>query len=207
MNLERALRLPVLENNLIKVVIGGLLSLIPIVNLFTFGYFYRLMQNILAGDYRLPEWDDWGEKFVTGLQVFLIGLLYFLIPLLIMAVSGGAGVMMHRPGGSAGGMLLSMLVLLLELVILPMALSHFVASGRWGAAFELGVIFNRIAATGSVYWVAILVTLALTLVLGLLMTIPILGWIVGVFGGFYVGCVCWILFAEAYLAGVGEKQT
>ena len=65
-----------------KILIGGLLSFIPIVNLFVFGYITRYAHSVGAThSYKLPEWDDWGTLLKEGLHFFIVSLLYFLMPL------------------------------------------------------------------------------------------------------------------------------
>lgn len=139
--------------------------IIPIVpTLFVGGYILRVMRQTLAGQApTLPKWDDWGEMFRDGLSVFVIGLVYFLPALIVWLVGIGLyfatsfylpfaaatgadeveimAQFMLLTFGSMGVMFLSMalatLFSILGGIALPIAIAHFLAEGRLGAAFRL----------------------------------------------------------------------
>ena len=53
-----------------KVLIGGLISLVPIANVATIGYALRTMKHVAAGAPRpLPAWENLGDDVVKGLLV------------------------------------------------------------------------------------------------------------------------------------------
>ncbi|MGE5544986.1 MAG: DUF4013 domain-containing protein, partial [Bacillota bacterium] len=53
-----------------KILIGGALNVIPVINLFSTGYTLESMRAGIRGEMTLPDWGDWGSKFVAGLLVF-----------------------------------------------------------------------------------------------------------------------------------------
>lgn len=60
-----------------KVLIGGLMFLIPFVGwFFIAGYGVRTLAMLCQGEERLPEWNDWGDLLVKGLVITLAGILY-----------------------------------------------------------------------------------------------------------------------------------
>ncbi len=63
-----------------KVLIGGLLTLIPVVGFFfPLGYFLKHYRNMRDGnDVPLPEWNDFGDIFMVGLKQFVVNLIYSL---------------------------------------------------------------------------------------------------------------------------------
>lgn len=68
----------------LKVLVGGLLSFIPIVNFFAFGYLLRLAKETRrSGRILLPDWDDWAGLFMDGLKFAVVWLVYWLLPLLL----------------------------------------------------------------------------------------------------------------------------
>jgi hypothetical protein len=80
----------------LKVLIGGLLSFVPIVNFFAFGYLYRFsLQARRTGQLNLPEWNDWAGLFADGLKFAVVWLAYWLLPLLlallVSSIFGGLG--------------------------------------------------------------------------------------------------------------------
>ncbi|MBC8189499.1 MAG: DUF4013 domain-containing protein, partial [Puniceicoccaceae bacterium] len=66
--------------------IGGLLSFVPIVNVFAFGYLYRMSRAVrTSGHPVLPPWVDWSGLFMDGLRFGVVWLLYWLLPLMLAA--------------------------------------------------------------------------------------------------------------------------
>lgn len=68
----------------LKVLVGGLLSFVPVVNFFAFGYLLRLSQNVRrSGRLALPEWDNWSGLFIDGLKFTVVWVAYWLLPILL----------------------------------------------------------------------------------------------------------------------------
>jgi hypothetical protein len=71
----------------VKFLIGGLLSFVPIVNIFAFGYLYRLSLRVRkSGQLVLPTWSDWLGLFHDGLRFALVWLVYWLLPILLASL-------------------------------------------------------------------------------------------------------------------------
>ncbi|ADE54146.1 DUF4013 domain-containing protein [Coraliomargarita akajimensis] len=65
------------------ILIGGLLSFIPILNFFAFGYLYRWSNQIRRqGRLELLDWNDFGGYFVDGIRFAIVWILYWLIPVI-----------------------------------------------------------------------------------------------------------------------------
>ncbi len=74
----------------LKLLIGSVLSFVPVVNLFVFGYLYRFAAQVRrTGQLRLPEWDDWAGLFSDGLKFAVVWLSYWLLPLLVAGLFAG----------------------------------------------------------------------------------------------------------------------
>ncbi len=99
------------QNWIMKVLIGGVVSLIPIVNFAAYGYMLTAMKNIADGQPNpLPEWGEFGAHFMKGLYAF-VGILIYFLPMIVLfccffvlsfvgtAGAGAAG----RNGGDAIG--------------------------------------------------------------------------------------------------------
>ncbi|TVR46972.1 MAG: DUF4013 domain-containing protein [Puniceicoccaceae bacterium] len=68
----------------VKTLIGGLLLLIPVVQLFALGYIYRQTDRVRKGEsVELADWEDPGGLFVDGARFLLILALFFLLPLFL----------------------------------------------------------------------------------------------------------------------------
>ena len=73
------------EGWFLKLIIGGILFCIPIVNFIVFGYFVKYLKNVVDGKDSLPEFSDIGKLFVTGLKFIIGGILLF-IPLILLVL-------------------------------------------------------------------------------------------------------------------------
>ncbi len=68
----------------LKMLVGGLLSFVPGVNIFAFGFLFRLSRSLQKrGSGALPEWRDWRGLFSDGLKFAVVWLAYWLLPLLV----------------------------------------------------------------------------------------------------------------------------
>lgn len=200
MNIEKAIKLPFSEDGLVKVIIGAILNLIPIVNFLSFGYLIELMANVIQGREDMPVWDDWGNKFIKGLMVAVISFIYFIIPMLVMMLGGGLAILT----GSSGSFLFSIIGFLLILVvwfILPMALANYAATDNFGSAFAFGEIFALISGSMGQYLTVFGLSIAAAIVMSIIGMIPLLGWIVILLGGFYIGIVVFFLIGQIYRSG------
>jgi len=83
MDLKFALQRPFTDIK--KLLIGILLSVIPLVNLFSFGYQIECARLTLKKKKNLPEWKNWKELFINGLLYFIIVLIYF-IPVIFVSI-------------------------------------------------------------------------------------------------------------------------
>ena len=58
-----------------KLLIGWLVSLVPILNFAFTGYSTETIKNVEnKREFPLPEWDDFGKKFVLGFYMWIAGL-------------------------------------------------------------------------------------------------------------------------------------
>jgi hypothetical protein len=86
-----------------KILIGGIVSLVPIVNFAALGYVVEVIRNVRDGrPTPLPEWDDFGQYFMNGLWLAIIGLVYsipfLLLGCIMFATTGGFAAMAGNGG-------------------------------------------------------------------------------------------------------------
>ncbi len=206
--LVQTLQLPFNRGGIFKLFFGVLLSVIPVANFLTDGYRYRLFQGGAQGNMEMPEWKGWQDLFVRGLLFFLVQLVYFLPALLILLFS--LLVAGRQPAGSGDGVMtagltLGLLLLLLAALLLPMGWAHFAATGRFGSAFEFGIIVSLIKTVTSRYAALLLLLAVMWLVLGVIALVPVLGIIVAIMGAFYIKVVFALLLGELYRSSLSLK--
>ena len=196
------------ENWIVKVLVGGVLSLIPFVGqILLYGYGLEVMHNAMRGQSTpLPEWDDWGGKLVKGIMYFVIGFVYAL-PIIILAAC--FGVLMWALGateaeraidtiGSLGGLCFGGFAFLYGILItlaLPPALGRYLETGDLAAAFRFGEVFalmrDNIGA-----WIIALVVAWLA---GLVASLGIILCVVGIlFTAFWANLVMMYLWGDVY---------
>lgn len=211
--------------------LGMFVPLLP--GLVVYGYAVRIMQQAIhAPGPDLPEWKDWGRLLWDGLRSWVIGLVY-LAPGLLIGLCGmlayfgiwfGTLINTGR-GGRAdidevflpwlllamvilfGSIFLSWFLSLLGAVPLPLALAHFAAEDRLGAAFNLRGIGRRMGADPWGYFLGWVITFGLGAVLYLafvlIYTTLILcffaPWVIAPFG-FYLMVVGAGVFGRHYRA-------
>lgn len=198
------------------VIIGGILIfigflLVPLV--LVYGYVIRVIRRTLDGVDSPPEFDDFGELFVDGLKAWAIGIVYMLIPAVVTGVTvGSAAVSLALDGNlgaTMGGLILGLtLSAILSLVfgyVGTAALVNFAREDSMAAAFDFGVIrrvvVHRDYATA---WLVALVALFLASLVG---SIPVIGWILAPFTGFYALTVAGNLWSDGFSAALDGTDT
>jgi len=155
------------ESWIMKIVIGGILLVIPIVNFMALGYMLEALKRSADGmDIPLPEWDDFGGKFMKGLMVFVIGLVYtipiWLVACVIWALMFVAGAADSDTLMSLVGLLstcatcLYLIWMIVVWLIMPAAWIRYAVTEEFMSAFQFGELFSFISANVANYIVAII---------------------------------------------------
>ncbi len=208
MNFIKAVQRPFLDVK--KLIIGILLSIVPIVDFFALGYILDATKGAVGKKpkYDLPEWTRFGDLFVKGL-LSMVAIFVYSIPLWILMLLMGATVM-GSPfkqgmgmgvtslfGASVFMLAIACVVGLLGLLlayIMPAAIVNFAVKGKFGAAFELSLILKK-ALTGKYLVAWVCAVLYAMLVSFLLSWMP---WVGGAAASFIIGITSLTLVAEAY---------
>ena len=210
-----------------KVVVGAVINMIPILNFTSTGYMLATIRNV-ANDVTppLPTWDDFGDYFVKGLVLAIIGLIYSL-PLLILSCCPMIFIILpafsetEEMAAAAGAIGISMLCLFGLLVLLyalaysfamPAILLHYASTGDFSAAFQFGRIVDFIKENLNSYLKAWLYVLVLGVVIGIgelivglvLNMIPVCGWVISWVIG--LGIAFWIYLVMAYIYGQFARE-
>ena len=160
---------------IVQMLIGGVLLtffflLIPL--LAFNGYLLRVIGTTVRGESQPPAWDDWGELIVDGIKFTIVGLVYSIVPMVVIFGVGGALIGLGgAAGNSSGGLiagfglmafLLLIPVLFLVYYIVPAALANMAVEGSLGAAFDFSLLKNVVLTTD--YFIAVLMPIVVGII-------------------------------------------
>ncbi len=186
-------------------------SLIPLLS----GYSVR----VLSGKTPAPEVDDWARLFVDGWKLNIITLIYMIPAILVFLLLGGIGAIglmaSEAAGGDPtaagaaalsllGGALLAGLIAIVLSFIALFAVMRFAHTDSLGEAFNFSAILAHIGKLGWGTWIIAVIVLLIVafvygFVVGIIASIPLLGWIIAAFLN-----VAFVIFYARYLALVYE---
>lgn len=204
-----------MENDdwLVTTIIGGVLMLLSvfIVPLFlVYGYLVGVIRGSLGGASEPSSFGDWGTLLVEGVQAWLIGVIYMLIPLIVGSLTVGGSVLAIATGTNAGaaigsgsmfvGFLVTVILALVFGYIAVAAIVNFAREERFGAAFDFDVLKGIVMHRD--YAIAWLVSIGIFFVASLVNAVPLLGWILGPFVGFYAAVVAADLWADGFASAL-----
>lgn len=162
---------------------------------FLIGYSVAITRNVKAGvEKPLPEWDDWGKLFMDGLYVFLAQLVYTLpfwllmcVATIVTVVAGNAPTNAQDLAAAAMGttiLIISCLGFLFAIALFfisPAIIVQYVLTDEFGACFRfgdvLGIARQSIGDILMVFLATFGAGLAVSVVTGVLVIIPCVGWI------------------------------
>ena len=199
------------EDWLKKILLGGLISLIPIIGQFyLMGYVLETLRNVLQGrEIPLPDvTEDFGDKLLKGLLLSVITFIYFLPITLVSSCSGiassvfadaleeseAAGTIIAAWSGCFG--CLSLVYGILVGLLLPYIWSKYAETGQFGDAFKLSEFFALLRNNLGPTIVVMLVSWLASAVAGIAGTIAC---VIGlIFTMFYAQLVTAFLFGSLY---------
>jgi hypothetical protein len=156
-----------------------------------------------------PEPTDWVKLLIDGIKLIIVTLIYLIPFFVVFFVTVGSAIFVAMTQGPqyvagmlgrvAGGMAISVIVLIITLLILIIAEVRFARTGRFGEAFNFGAILGHIGKIGwGGYLLALIVFVIAIIVLGgilvLFSMIPLIGWLIQLFLGVPVA-----LFGARYI--------
>jgi hypothetical protein len=218
MDIVEEIKNPATDDNwALKILIGGILGLIPIVNFLVFCYLLKSARNAMENIDGMPEWDDLGNMFIQGLAGVIITLIYMIIPIIILfmsvggvilsTLSGDVATIIAGVGAALGALLLALLLILVIGFVLPMALVMYVKEGSLGAAFRFKEVLSRIRSVFGDYLVVYLVLIILHFLLGFVASVPFAGWILYIFANFYIMVVIFRMYGKVYVKSSNDPFT
>ena len=199
-----ALRYP--TSDWMKVIGLGILFLLGflIVPLFlALGYSFRALKATIAGFDELPDFDEWGDMFIDGLKVFVVTIIYMIIPIIIIfagILTGLSSVnvttlpigytsmtnlaIMQSMGISIG---IALIFAIIFGLLWAIAIAHMAFNNSLRAAFRINEILNVISEIGWVdyiiWYIAVIIIGGIigfiaSFIIGLIGIIPVIGSII-----------------------------
>ncbi len=159
-----------------NVIILGIISILSFLIIPAFivgGYFFRIIKATIAGSDELPEFDDWGEMFIDGLKLIIVGIIYAIPIFIISAILGlGQSAVMNMTTfssvaifGIIAGSMVQLIVGIIIGLVAYIAVAHMAYyDGDLGAAFrfsEILDVMSRIGWADYIIWYIVMVILGL----------------------------------------------
>jgi hypothetical protein len=167
-----------------KVLIGGLINIVPIVNFASTGYGLVQTKKVFDGnDLPLPEWDNFGAYFMKGLMAF-VGQIVYGVPVIVLyccafilptvVLTAGANGRSGEPGPLAAlsgplffcGICLIVLYVLALLVFIPALFIRYALTDQFGVFFQIGPAWKLINSNLGSYFTAVLLFVVAFMVAG-----------------------------------------
>lgn len=184
-----------------KLFLGAIVSAVPILNFAWTGYTVDIVRNVSDGvSLPLPDWSEFGDKFVKGFLIWAAGFIYSLPALIIACLPLGfltISVLAEDSNLSdtffsvftGVGIFLICLIVLYLLVFsfyFPAVYINFARKGTFGSCFEIGKIIKIVSENTSEYLTAWLISIVGAILVGIIIAVAIglLGWIL---------CIGWII--------------
>jgi hypothetical protein len=164
-----------------KVIIGGVLGITGILYPSLVGYLVDTARNVRDGvPQPMPQWgEDFGGRWVRGLSLSVLGLVYFIIvalPFICLGAGLGAalGASSSSPDAAAGifsGTLLALFCAMLPAslivsLVYPAIMIHYVNRGTFVSGFEFGAIWQIMSRDWDQYLLAWLLYIVASFISG-----------------------------------------
>lgn len=187
-----------------------LIPLIAAIALLT-GYSLEIIRRVIQGHPQpLPEWDNWGELIADGLKGMVIVLVYAL-PILVISICLGVSTGLLSDSSPSLQELAGLLGLFMSCfdllgaiamsLLLPVAISFYVAEGELRAAFNFGRVLAFFRDHVSLYLITFLMTWVANVVGNLGSLLCGIGWLVTIpYSWMAIGH----LYGQAYLEAGGQ---
>lgn len=205
-----------------KLAIGGGLLLAGFITLigwiFTvpviFGYLVNLTRNVINGHPQpLPEWDNWGERWIEGIKAIAVSIVYSLPAIVVSLITTIPGSILsgssNNGAATAGGLLslagscLNFILGILVAIIIPAAIARFAIAGNIGDALKFGEILATVRQNIGMY---IVIALFSTFVAGFIGAIGLIACFIGAaFTSFYAYLMTYHLYGQAHRTTQGAQ--
>ncbi len=215
------------EEWLTKLFLAAVVSAVPILNFAWGGYTVDNLRNVMDEVARpLPDWSDFGEKFVKGFLIWAAGFIYALPALLIACLPLGFLVIPASTETSnisdalvaaftGVGIVLTCLLALYLLALTfyyPAVYINFARKGTFASCFEIGEIIKIVSKDAGKYLTAWLLVIVGSIVVGIIIwlvslvlsVIPCIGWILAWLLSALASVYLFVIYAHLFGQVVAE---
>lgn len=176
-----------LFDDLGRLLILVILDIIPIVNFVVLGYLGNVIKEPRDSK-QLPPLENYVDLWVQGLQIFVVSIVFMIIPLILTIPFISLVVLsswMYFPFLSTVGWVLAIVLLIVGVllafflaIMLVMAIVNMLKKDSFSKAFAFGEIFEIIGKVGWVTYILwLLIIFICAIVVAAIGGIPIIGWI------------------------------
>lgn len=159
------------------------ISVIPIVNLIMLGYAIKVAKETPDSN-QPPALIQYGSLFIDGLKAIVVGIVYLIIPLVIVGIGSLGFLVPGMPSIVGAGLaivfsIIGLIVLFVVCIIFLMAIVNFAKYGSISKAFAFSEIFGIIKNVGwGSYILWAIVMFIIIVIEGAIASIPVIGWII-----------------------------
>ena len=188
-----------------KIVVGGLISLIPVIGAFlVLGWGVEVIKRVIRDDAEiLPDWSDFGGYLARGFMVFLVAFVYML-PVILLQVCSSLPFLYESADDTLITIFtivtvcfgcLTTLYSIAAYLFLPAAIANYADTDDISAAFKLGEIFKMVRDNIGTYAMVLLGGI----VAGLVASLGTIACVIGVlFTSVYSFAINGHLWGQAY---------
>jgi len=197
-----------------KILIGGIINIVPIVNFIAMGYALEETKRAYEGrELPLPEWDNFSDYFMKGLMAAVAGFVYS-IPIMVLAccmwvpLAGPLAASDSKSAAGLGGVAMilvfcvaCLLVLygIAMLLLFPALYTRYALTDQFGVFFQFGPALQLIQSNTGGYVMAVIVFVIASIIAG------IIGSIACGIGALFTNF--WATLVAAYLFGNFARGT
>jgi len=138
-NISDSLQYPI--KDWVKIIILGIILIIPIVNFIGLGYYLRIIKSTLDGLDELPDFKRVGELFIDGIKILIVFIIYAIVPLIFYALS-------YAFPGSVFFIIATIFAIIISIFAYMGIANMAYYDSEIGAALRYREIMDRIAAIG-----------------------------------------------------------
>ncbi|MDO5850754.1 MAG: DUF4013 domain-containing protein, partial [Methanobacteriaceae archaeon] len=142
----------------IEIVIFLIIALI--ISFFVTGYVYEVLKSTIEGKNTLPEFNNFGNMFINGIKLVVVGVIYSIIPSVIWNLT-----FKFCDPGSAIGIILILISVILGIILALMTIMAInnmaVNDNRFKAAFDFNKILALISSIGWIRFLGAIIFLVL----------------------------------------------